>query len=113
MTSPVVTLSTAVAAVRRTALLLAVAGGALILFAVPAAAELCAKCKGMMVIESIGTCKVCGGPTTSGAFQLCPACSKKLGECEMCRAKLASAEPVKPAAATPADSAATKTAFKS
>jgi len=50
----------------------------------PAAAELCKRCKGRMYIQNIGTCTSCGGHTTSGAFKLCPKCSAKLGKCEHC-----------------------------
>ncbi len=56
--------------------------------AASATAELCKKCSGKMVIMSVGTCAECGGHTSSGAYKLCKACSKKLGECEHCRAKL-------------------------
>ena len=58
-----------------------------------ASAELCAKCKGRMYIQNIGTCKECGGHTTSGAFKLCKKCSAKLGECEHCRAALKGTQP--------------------
>ena len=65
--------------------------------ALPAMAELCAKCKGKMYIMNIGKCVGCGGATTSGAHKLCPACSRKLGQCEHCRAKVAGgAKPVQP-----------------
>jgi len=53
-----------------------------------ATAELCKKCSGRMYIMSVGQCAECGGHTSSGAHKLCKACSKKLGECEHCRAKL-------------------------
>ena len=58
-----------------------------------ASAELCAKCKGKMYIQNIGTCKECGGHTSSGAFKLCGKCSAKLGQCEHCRAALKGAKP--------------------
>jgi len=60
----------------------------LALVAVPAAADLCAKCKGKMYIQNIGKCEACGGPTSSGAFKLCKKCSARLGQCEHCRAPL-------------------------
>jgi inhibitor of cysteine peptidase len=83
---------------RRVAIVAAAA--LLVALAAPSAqAELCAKCKGMVFTTDLGTCKACGGDTSSRAFALCAACSRKLGECEHCRAQLASA--AKPAA--PAD----------
>lgn len=51
--------------------------------------ELCVKCKDGMYTADIGTCAVCGGTTSSGAFKLCKACSTKLHQCEHCRAALA------------------------
>ena len=54
----------------------------------PARAELCPKCKGKVFIMNVGKCVECGGLTTSGAHKLCPKCSRKLGQCEHCRAKL-------------------------
>ncbi len=53
-----------------------------------ATAELCKKCSGRMYIMSVGQCAECDGHTSSGAHKLCKTCSKKLGECEHCRAKL-------------------------
>ena len=53
-----------------------------------AIAELCPQCKDRVYTADIGRCKECGGATTSGAFQLCPACSAKLHQCEHCRAVL-------------------------
>jgi len=72
---------------------IAVLAAALLLALSPAVgrADLCPKCKDGVYIQTIGTCAVCGGTTTSGAFKLCRACSAKLGECEHCRAKLAPA----------------------
>ena len=61
---------------------------ALLCLARPAAADLCAKCKGKMFITSVGKCVECGARTSSGAFKLCPACSRKLGQCQACRAAL-------------------------
>ena len=70
--------------------LLVIAFGLIVALAVvrPARAELCPKCKDKMFIMNIGKCVECGGPTTSGAHKLCPKCSRKLGQCEHCRAKL-------------------------
>ena len=72
---------------------IAVIAAALVLALSPVAAraDLCPKCKDGVYIQTIGTCVVCGGTTTSGAFKLCRACSAKLTECEHCRAKLVSA----------------------
>jgi outer membrane protein assembly factor BamB len=73
--------------------LMAMAVVVLVLAAV-AAAELCPKCKGLMYTADIGKCQECGGQTTSGAFKLCPACSKKLGQCEHCREALEAPKPI-------------------
>ncbi|HUT59766.1 MAG TPA: protease inhibitor I42 family protein [Phycisphaerae bacterium] len=61
--------------------------------AAPAAGELCTKCKRLSYTADVGKCVVCGGPTASGAFKLCKACSAKLGQCEHCRASLAQGSP--------------------
>lgn len=53
-----------------------------------AKAELCERCKGMMMITSIGKCVECGKPTRSGALRLCPECSKRLNKCEACQRSL-------------------------
>ena len=58
----------------------------------PVWAALCAKCRDLMFTESQGKCIDCGGPTGSGALQLCPACSAKRHQCEHCLAKLTAAE---------------------
>jgi len=58
------------------------------LAACPAWAELCPECKRKMYPMVIGKCEVCGGPTTSRAFKLCPKCSARLGQCEHCRKPL-------------------------
>jgi hypothetical protein len=50
--------------------------------------DLCDKCKDQAYIMSAGQCADCKGWTGSGAFRICAQCSKKLGECEHCRAKL-------------------------
>jgi hypothetical protein len=111
MTSPLASFADTLLSVRPLGLAVVLAAAVCLVFAAPAAAELCAKCKDMMFIESIGHCKVCKGDTASGAFQLCKACSAKLGECENCRAQLASAAPVKTpdAKPTPTSSAAAPT----
>jgi inhibitor of cysteine peptidase len=54
----------------------------------PARAALCGKCRDMMFTESQGRCIDCGGPTSSGALQLCPKCSAKRHQCEHCLARL-------------------------
>ena len=64
----------------------------LMLVASPACAELCAKCAKLNYTQDVGTCVVCGGETSSGAFKLCKACSRKLGQCEHCRAALTGAK---------------------
>ena len=75
-------------------MLLGSVGMLVLLVAVPAKAELCGKCKGNMLIMSIGKCVECGAQTGSGAKKLCPTCSGKMGECEVCRARLkGAAEP--------------------
>ena len=57
-----------------------------------AAAALCKDCAGMMFTMDIGKCQACGeAKTTSGAHKLCPACSRKLNQCEHCRKLLAAA----------------------
>ena len=45
-----------------------------------------------MFTESQGKCIDCGGPTGSGALQLCPKCSAKRHQCEHCLAKLTAKE---------------------
>ncbi|MGA2254842.1 MAG: protease inhibitor I42 family protein [Thermoguttaceae bacterium] len=52
----------------------------------PTPAALCGKCKDLMFIESEGKCSDCGGPTTSGALQICPKCSARRHQCEHCLA---------------------------
>ncbi len=54
----------------------------------PALAAMCGKCRDLMFVDSQGKCIDCGGPTTSGALQLCPKCSGKRHQCEHCLAKL-------------------------
>lgn len=68
-----------------------IAAAALAVFACPAAAELCGRCKGKVYIRNIGKCVTCGGMTRSGAFKLCKKCSARLGECEHCRKPLGKA----------------------
>ena len=41
-----------------------------------------------MFVDSPGKCIECGGPTSSGALQLCPKCSAKRHQCEHCLAAL-------------------------
>lgn len=59
--------------------------------AIAAVAALCPACQDRSYTKDIGQCKVCGGITTSGEFQLCLACSAKLHQCEHCRASLPAA----------------------
>jgi len=71
------------------ALSVALLAAAVVAAVSPARADLCPKCRRMMFTADVGRCVVCGGPTSSGSHKLCHTCSKKLGECEHCRAKLA------------------------
>ncbi|MBI4862045.1 MAG: protease inhibitor I42 family protein [Candidatus Riflebacteria bacterium] len=62
--------------------------------AAAARADLCARCSQLAFTADVGSCKACPkGTTTSGAFALCRACSKKLGQCESCRAALGGPAP--------------------
>jgi|GEM_PF-968290 len=62
-----------------------------------ASAEMCEKCARKPNPESIHTCAKCGDMTAVGHAKICPKCSEKLGECEMCRRKLVAADkPDKP-----------------
>jgi inhibitor of cysteine peptidase len=54
----------------------------------PARGAMCGNCRDLMFIDSQGKCIDCGGPTSSGALQLCPKCSGKRHQCEHCLAKL-------------------------
>jgi len=54
----------------------------------PKGGLLCAKCKGMMFIMSVGKCSSCGGHTSSGAHKLCSGCSARQGKCKACGKKL-------------------------
>jgi len=55
----------------------------------PAMADLCATCRVKMVTADIGKCMQCRKmATSSGAYRLCPACSRKGNQCEMCKASL-------------------------
>jgi inhibitor of cysteine peptidase len=49
---------------------------------------MCGKCRDLMFVDTQGKCIDCGGPTSSGALQLCPKCSAKRHQCEHCLAKL-------------------------
>jgi hypothetical protein len=97
----------------RTIAIIGLSLGLMGLLASPALADLCAKCKDKMYIQTVGQCIECKGNTSSGAFKLCPACSRKLGECEHCRAKLqgaAGADKVKEPGASDANASSTKPA---
>jgi predicted secreted protein len=67
-----------------------------------AAAALCGKCRDLMFTDSQGRCIECGGPTSSGALQLCPKCSAKRQQCEHCLATLSAKDDVA-AEAAPAE----------
>ncbi len=54
----------------------------------PGLAAMCGKCHDLMFVDSQGKCIDCGGPTSSGALQLCPKCSAKRHQCEHCLSKL-------------------------
>ena len=76
--------------------------------AVSSHAALCAACSDKVFDASIGTCKVCKGSTSSGAFKLCKKCSEKLAQCEACQRELKPATETEPAKekAAPAPAAA-------
>ena len=61
---------------------------ATILVSFSANAGLCAKCAGKMFVMNVGKCAVCGKATSSGAFNLCQACSAAKNQCEACGASL-------------------------
>jgi inhibitor of cysteine peptidase len=85
-----------------------VLGAALVLACcTPAAAALCEKCRGLMYIESAGTCSACGGKTASGALKLCEHCSATLHRCEHCLAPLDDNAKPLPASATATGTATT------
>jgi hypothetical protein len=56
-------------------------------------AGFCPACSHRVFTKDIGACKLCGGFTSSGAFQLCMDCSDRLQECEACRKALPPAAP--------------------
>ncbi len=70
----------------------AIVSFAVLLLSPLALADLCPACKDKMFITNIGKCVECGGATSSGAFKLCPACSRKLKQCQACRAPLDAAK---------------------
>ena len=67
-----------------------VTGTVLILLATASAAnaDLCEKCRNKAFIQAVGTCRLCGKTTSSKAFRICAACSKRLHQCEHCLASL-------------------------
>ena len=73
----------------------------------PARAALCSKCRDLMFIDSEGKCIECGGPTASGALQLCPKCSAKRHQCEHCLTATTEKDEA-PAQSKPADPAPEK-----
>lgn len=46
---------------------------------------LCSECEDFDYVLNGGTCEVCRGGTSSGAFKLCNSCACKLKECQHCR----------------------------
>ena len=63
----------------------------------PAArADLCAKCRDLLFVESEGKCTSCGKAITSGALQLCPQCSFDKKKCERCLTAIDVKEPPPP-----------------
>lgn len=93
-------------------LFLALAG--LLLGGMTVRAELCGDCQKKMFIMSMGTCPVCGAPTTSGSFKLCKTCSAKQGKCQACLKPLAvpALPAVPPVAVTESDNSKTITIAK-
>jgi len=65
-------------------------------------AALCAACSDKFFDSSLGTCKVCKGTTSSGAFKLCEKCSEKLAQCGACQLELKPAMAKEKAAPAPA-----------
>ncbi len=57
-----------------------------------AMADLCAKCKGMMVAGMMGKCTACKADVSSSAYKLCKACGAKQGKCQMCLASMGAAK---------------------
>ncbi|HOD83563.1 MAG: Chagasin family peptidase inhibitor I42 [Planctomycetes bacterium ADurb.Bin126] len=70
----------------------AIVSFAVLLLSPLARADLCPACADKMFITNIGKCVECGGETSSGAFKLCPACSRKLKQCQACRSALDAAK---------------------
>ena len=66
-----------------------------------ASAALCPGCREMMFTADIGTCKACGGDTSSGGYRLCVACGDKKAQCQACLKPLNTAAPKDAAAAPP------------
>jgi hypothetical protein len=66
---------------------------ALLAVSLPCFADLCEACRGKAFTKDIGTCSDCPGMTTSGSFKLCLGCSRKLQQCQACRASLRAAPP--------------------
>lgn len=46
--------------------------------------HLCAECEQNMHSDDVGSCKECGKDTSSGAFQMCGACARRKGVCQVC-----------------------------
>jgi hypothetical protein len=67
---------------------------------------LCKGCAGKAFTDDIGQCRLCKRGTSSGAFKLCQACSKKTGKCQACPANTGAAGGV--VAKKPADGGAAK-----
>lgn len=77
---------------------LAIAFVVVMFISAPAVADLCRKCRGKMYTMDVGKCEVCAGHTSSGSHKLCRTCSRRLGQCEHCRAPIR-IKGAKPAAA--------------
>jgi len=60
----------------------------LALAGMPLCAGLCKTCQGKAQTKDIGSCKRCGGMTTSGSYQICMECSERLQACDRCQAPL-------------------------
>lgn len=60
----------------------------LALAALPLHGGLCKNCRGLAQTKDIGSCKLCGGMTTSGSYQICMECSDRLQACDRCQAHL-------------------------
>lgn len=60
----------------------------LALAGIPLFGSLCKNCRGLAQTKDISSCKLCGGMTTSGSYQICMECSDRLQACDRCQALL-------------------------